>query len=66
MDVIGCNEPKAKYSNLLEKHRTMKLTNQEFDEFIRLFFRMCAPNSQYLANVRYNVVKIKKAMIPET
>jgi len=66
MDVISCKEPNAKYSHLLEKHRSMKITNQEFDEFIRLFFRMCSPNSQFLSNVWYNVEKIKKAMIPQT
>ena len=66
MDVISCKEPNAKYSQLLEKHRNMKITNQEFDEFIRLFFRMCSPNAQFLSNVWYNVEKIKKAMIPQT
>jgi len=66
MDVISCKEPTQKYSEILEKHRNMKITNEEFDEFLLLFFRMCAPNSQYLSNVWYNVVKIKKAMIPES
>merc|ERR1719474_374737 len=66
MDVISCQQPNAKYSHLLEKHRSMKITNQEFDEFIRLFFRMCSPNSQFLSNVWYNVEKIKTAMIPQT
>jgi len=66
MDVIECKQPKEKYPELLEKHRNMKITNDEFDEFILLFFRMCAPNPQYLSKVWYNVVKIKKAMIPGT
>jgi len=63
MDVISCEEPNAKYSEILKKHRNMKITNEEFDEFLLLFFRMCAPNSQYLSDVWYNVVKIKEAMI---
>jgi len=66
IDVIESKHPKAKYSKLLEKHRNMKITNEEFDEFILLFFRMCAPNPQYLSNVWYNVVKIKRAMISGT
>jgi len=66
MDVISCKEPEAEYSKILEKHRNMKITNEEFDEFLLLFFRMCAPNSQYLSNVWDNIVKIKKAMIPES
>jgi len=66
MDVISCKEPQAEYSEMLEKHRNMKITNEEFDEFLLLFFRMCAPNSQYLSNVWDNIVKIKKAMIPES
>jgi len=66
MDVIESKEPEAKYPKLLKKHRNMNITNEEFDEFILLFFRMCAPNPKYLSNVWYNVVKIKNAMIPGT
>jgi len=66
MEVFGCKEPDAKYSEILEKHRKMEITPEEFDEFILLFFRMCAPNTQYLSNVWSNVVKIKQAMIPGT
>jgi len=65
MKVISCKEPEAEYLNLMKQHRKMKITNEEFDEFLLLFFRMCAPNSQYLSTVWNNVVKIKKAMIPE-
>jgi len=65
MEVIGCKEPKAEYSDLLEQHHNMKITDEEFDEFLVLFFRMCAPNPQYLSSVWNNVVKIKKEMIPE-
>jgi len=65
MEVISCKEPQAEYADLLKQHRNMKITNEEFDEFLLLFFRMCAPNSQYLSTVWNNVVKIKKAMIPE-
>jgi len=66
MGVISCKEPKAEYPELMERHRNMKITNEEFDEFLLLFFGMCAPNPQYLSNVWFNVVKIKKAMIPST
>jgi len=44
----------------------MEITNEEFDEFILLFFRMCSPNAQFLSSVWYNVGKIKKTMIPGT
>jgi len=66
MAVLSSKEPKKEYPELMEQHRTMKITNEEFDEFLLLYFRMCAPNPQYLSNVWFNVVKIKKAMIPET
>jgi len=66
MDVFSCKDPKADYFDLLERHRSMEITNEEFDEFILLFFRMCAPHTRYLSDVWDNVVKIKKAMIPET
>jgi len=64
MDVFGCKDPNEEFAELLEYHRNMEITNEEFDEFILLFFRMCSPNTQYLADVWYNVVKIKEAMIP--
>jgi len=66
MEVISCKKPEAEYSELLHQHRKMKITSEEFDEFVLLFFKMCAPNPQYLSNVWYDVVKIKKAMIPDT
>jgi len=65
MEVIGCMTPE-KYSALFEQHRKMKITDEEFDEFIVLFFRMCSPTPKYLSNVWYNVVKIKKEMIRKT
>jgi len=66
MEVFGCKDPKAKYGELLERHRNMEITNEEFDEFILLFFRMCAPDTKYLSKVWYNVVAIKEAIIPGT
>jgi len=66
MEVINCEESEPKYSEIFEQHRNMKITTEEFDEFILLFFRMCAPSPKYLSKVWYNVVKIKKAMIPTT
>ena len=66
MEVVSCKEPGSEYFDLLEQHRNMKITNEEFDEFLLLFFRMCAPiNSHYLSDVWDNVLKIKKAMIPD-
>jgi len=64
--VINSEETEAKVAKVFEKHRQMKITDEEFDEFIRLYFRMCAPSRKYLSKVWYNVVKIKKAMIPTT
>jgi len=66
MKVINFEEPVANRAKIFEKHRKMKITDEEFDEFIRLYFRMCAPSRKYLSKVWYNVVKIKKAMIPKT
>jgi len=65
-NVINCEEPEAKYSELFKNHRKLKITDEEFDEFICVFFRMCAPSPEYLSKVWYNVVKIKKAMLPKT
>jgi len=64
--VINNEDPEDKRAKIFEKHRQMKITDEEFDEFICLYFRMCAPSPKYLSKVWYNVVKIKKAMIPNT
>jgi len=66
MRVINFEEPEAKRAKIFETHRKMKITDEEFDEFIRLYFKMCAPSRKYLSKVWFNIVKIKKAMIPET
>jgi len=63
MKVINYEESEARLAIIFEKHRRMKITDEEFDEFIRLYFRMCAPTRKYLSTVWYNVLKIKKAMI---
>jgi len=66
MHVIECEKSESKFPDLFAQHREMNITDEEFDEFILLFFRMCAPTPQYLTTVWYNIVKIKKAMIPKT
>jgi len=66
LKVINFEDTEANLAKIFENHRQMKITNEEFDEFICLFFRMCAPSRKYLSKVWYNVVKIKKAMIPTT
>jgi len=63
MGIFCCKDPQAKYHEVMKKHRRMKITHKEFDEFIILFFRLCAPDRQFLSNVWDNVLKIKKAMI---
>jgi len=65
-EVIDCEKPEPKFSEIIVKHRKMKITDEEFDEFFLLFFRMCAPDPKYLLKVWYNVVRLKKAMIPKT
>jgi len=48
----------------VEKLRKMKITEMEFDEFTKLYFKMCSPYPEYLAEVWPNLVKIKKAIMP--
>jgi len=48
----------------VEKLRKMNITDMEFDELTKLYFKVCSPYPQYLAEVWPNVVKIKKAIMP--
>jgi len=57
-------EVKSELSEDMEKPRKMKITSMEFDEFTKLYFKMCSPYPEYLAEVWPNVVKIKKEIIP--
>jgi len=54
----------TEFSEDVEKLRKMKITEVEFDEFTKLYFKMCSPYPEYLAEVWPNLVKIKKAIMP--
>jgi len=53
-----------KYSEDVKKLRKLKITDMEFDEFTKLYFRMCSPYPEYLAEVWPNVLKMKKEIMP--
>jgi len=44
----------------VKKLRKLKITDMEFDEFARLYFKMCSPYPEYLVEVWPNLVKMKK------
>jgi len=46
--------------------RKMQITDLEFDEFAKLYFKTCSPYPEYLAEVWSNVVEIKKAIVAST
>jgi len=50
----------------VEKLRKMKITEMEFDEFTKLYFKMCSPYPEYLAEVWPNLVKMKKVIMPSS
>jgi len=52
----------TKLSEDVESLRKMKITDVEFDEFTKLYFKMCSPYPEFLAEVWPNVVKINKAI----
>merc|ERR1712060_360673 len=54
----------GKVSEEVKKLRKLKITDMEFDEFTKLYFKMCSPYPEYLAEVWPNVVKMKKAIMP--
>jgi len=53
-----------KFSEDVKELRKLKITDMEFDEFTKLYFKMCSPYPVYLAEVWPNVVKVKKEIMP--
>jgi len=49
-----------KFSEEVKKLRKLKITDMEFDEFARLYFKMCSPYPEYLVEVWPNFLKMKK------
>jgi len=52
-----------KFSEDVKKLRILKITDREFDEFTKLYFKMCSPYPEYLAEVWPNVVEMKKEIM---
>jgi len=48
----------------VEKLRKMEITDLEFDEFSQLYFKICSPDPEHLAEVWANVVKINNIVVP--
>jgi len=57
-------EVTTEFSNELDKLSKMRITDTEFDEFVKLYFIICSAYPEYLSEVWPNVIKIKKAIIP--
>jgi len=57
------NEVTSELSEDEEKLKKIKITNREFDEFTKLYFKMCSPNPEYRAKIWPKVVKIKKEIM---
>jgi len=55
-----------KFSEDAKKLRKLTITDMEFDEFTKLYFKMCSPYPEYLAEVWPNVVQIKKEIMPSS
>jgi len=62
--VLLSREVTSELSKHAEKLRNMNITEKEFDEFTKLYFKMCSPYPGYLAEVWPNLVMIKKAIMP--
>merc|ERR1719193_654021 len=56
-------EVTTEFSNELDKLSKMRITDTEFDEFVKLNFIICSAYPEYLSEVCSNVIKIKKAII---
>jgi len=55
--VLVSKEVTTELSEDKEKLKKMIIIDMEFNEFTKLYLKMCSPNSDYLAEVWSNVVK---------
>jgi len=55
-------EVTTEFSKELDKLGKMRITDMEFDEFVKLYFITCSSYPEYLAEVWPNVIKIKKEL----
>jgi len=55
-------EVTTEFSNELDRLSKMRITETEFDEFVKLYFMICSAYPEYLSEVWPNVIKIKKAI----
>jgi hypothetical protein len=53
----------TEFSEEVEKLKKMEFTDLEFEEFAKLYFKICSSDSDYLANAWANVVEIKNAIV---
>jgi len=61
--ILESKEVAAEFSEVVVQLRKMQITDLEFDEFAKLYFKTCSPYPEYLAEVWSNVVEIKKAIV---
>jgi len=61
--VLMSKQVMAALSEDAEKIRKVKITLMKFDEFTKLYFKICRSYPQYLAKVWPNIAKIKNSII---
>jgi len=64
--VLSSKKVESEFSKEVEKLRKMEITDVEFDEFTKLYFKMCSPDPKYLSEVWANVVKMKNAIVSQS
>jgi len=64
--ILESKEVVAEFSEVVVQLRKMQITDLEFDEFAKLYFKICSPYPEYLAEVWPNVVEITKEIVAST
>jgi len=61
--VLASKKVATEFSEQVEKLRKIEITDREFDEFAKLYFKICSPDPEHLAEVLANVVVIKNIIV---
>jgi len=58
--------PEREFGVFADQHRKLKITAQEFDEFLRLFFENCSSDIDYFRAIGPKIEKIRGMIVLET
>jgi len=64
--IVDTPVPEREFGAFADQHRKLKITGEEFDEFLRLFFEHCSSDIDYFRAIGPKMEKIRGMIVLET